>query len=198
MATFYSGDNKAEVKHKKIKSEVFEWLDIAVTAIIVVVILLTVCFRVVNIEGESMQKTLNDKQKVIITNFMYTPKYGDIVIISRNADNTATKDAQKPLIKRVIATEGQTVDIDNDTHTVYVNGIALTEKYVFGYTEEFSKRGEVEFPVTVPKGHIFVMGDNRQNSLDSRFKSIGDNGMIDKRYVLGRAVYRIYPFKEFK
>ena len=174
--------------------DVFEWLQIIVTAVVGVVITFTIFFRVATIDGPSMKETLHHGDKVIITNFAYTPKNGDIVVISRNYDNTADNVAttEMPIIKRVIATEGQTVDIDFENGIVYVDGKALSEPYTSSPT---TRKFDVEFPLTVAPGCIFVLGDNRNDSMDSRDSNIGNEGMIDTRYVLGKAIYRIFPFE---
>lgn len=181
--------------------EVFEWLEVLVTAVIAVVVIFSMFFRVATIDGSSMLNTLVGADpysgtigdRVIISNLAYTPKYGDIVVISRNVENSTNtqSSSQGPIIKRVIAVGGQTVDIDFETATVYVDGKALDEPYISTPTDS---KYDVDFPVYVPEGSIFVLGDNRQNSLDSRSSYIGDNGLIDTRYILGRAIYRIFPF----
>ncbi len=184
---------KKEVFSKR--KELFEWFDVVSVALITVIIIFGFIFRVATISGDSMLNTLRSREMVIITNLSYTPKKGDIVVISRNIENTVVSDMEGdgPIIKRVIATENQTVDIDFESGTVYVDGVALKEDYISTPT---TVRHDVEFPVTVPKGHIFVLGDNRAVSLDSRSSSIGTDGMIDERYVLGHAVYRIFPFNK--
>ena len=131
--------------------------------------------------------------KVIITNLGYEPKNGDIVVVSRNAENTveSQQNSDEPIIKRVIAVGGQTVDIDFEKGIVYVDGKALKEDYISSKTVN---KYDVQFPVYVPEGYIFVLGDNRAASLDSRNSLIGENGLIDTRYVLGHAIFRIFPF----
>ena len=185
---------------RNIKKDVIEWLDIVSTAVIAVVIIFCFIFRVATIDGNSMNKTLNGgdaingvpADKVIITNF----EQGDIVVISRNVENSVESQAtgQGPIIKRVIAVGGQTVDIKDDGR-VYVDGVALEESDYIGKGTETKKiDGGVEFPISIPEGYIFVLGDNRADSLDSRYTRIGENGLIDTRYVLGHAVFRIFPF----
>ena len=179
-----------------VNKEVLDWLEVVITAVISVVIIFTLFFRVATIDGPSMKETLHHGDKVIITNFAYTPKNGDIVVISRNYNNSIedVNASQMPIIKRVIATEGQTVDINFEKGIVYVDGKALDEPYTSSPT---TRQFDVEFPITVSPGCIFVLGDNRNDSLDSRDSSIGLDGMIDERYVLGKAIYRIFPFDDF-
>lgn len=184
------------VKDKKaLAKEIFEWLEVIVCAFFVVVVIFTFVFRVATIVGDSMQNTFFEGQKVIITNWFYTPEQGDVVVVSRNAENSgaATKD-NGPIIKRVIATEGQQVNIDFMNGIVYVDGVALDEPYTKTPT---NLKGDIEFPVYVPEGHVFCLGDNRNESLDSRFSRIGNDGMIDTRYILGKVALRILPLSEF-
>lgn len=178
-------------------AELFDWIDTVVIALISVVIIFSLFFRIATIVGPSMQNTLYNGERVIISNFLYTPKYGDIVVVSRNTNNSvdSADTGREPIIKRVIATEGQYVDINFETGKVYVgadlsNMVELSEPYANGPT---TLRYDIEFPIYVKEGHIFVLGDNRNNSTDSRSSTIGDLGLIDERYVLGKAVYRIWP-----
>jgi len=171
----------------------FEWVDSIVVAIIVVVILFTFVFRIVGIIGDSMRETLHENDRLVISNFMYTPERGDIVVISRNYINEANNEvyqSSEPIIKRVIATENQVVDIDFDAGIVYVDGVALDEPYTRTPT---NRQEEVAFPLRVSEGHVFVLGDNRNDSMDSRFSQIG---LVDKRFILGKALFRVYPFDQ--
>lgn len=199
--TFIADEIEEPQKKRGLTAEVIEWLEVVVTALIAVVLIFSFVFRIATISGDSMLNTLiggnqfngNKGDKVVITNIAYTPENGDIVVISRNAENSVEGQltGQGPIIKRVIATGGQTVNIDFESGTVYVDGKALKEDYISTPT---TSKADVEFPLYVPDGYIFVLGDNRQDSLDSRFSQIGDGGLVDTRYVLGHAVFRIFPF----
>ncbi len=168
----------------QLKKEIFEWLETVAFSLVAVVLVFTFVFRIVGVDGESMENTLYDEDRLIITHLFYQPKAGDIVIITQpNAVN-------KPLVKRIIAVGGQTVDIDTDRGLVYVDGEVIDEPYIKEPTVKIPSP-PMEFPVTVPEGKVFVMGDNRNHSLDSRSTDVG---MIDERYILGKAIFRIYPF----
>ena len=188
-----------ETEQKTLKKsavrEIFEWVEVLITAVIAVVIVFTLLFRVATIDGPSMMNTLHNGERVIITNFFYTPKRGDIVVISRNESNSvsALNSEELPIIKRIIATEGEEVDIDFEKGIVYVDGKALDEPYAL---EPTTRKFDVEFPLTVSPGCVFVLGDNRNNSKDSRDSTVGREGMVDTRYILGHAVYRIFPFEK--
>lgn len=151
------------------------------TVILLVGILL---FRNVVVSGGSMNATLvdGDYLMLISNTFYHNPKQGDIVVASKKSF-----DGGKPIVKRVIATEGQTVDIDFDLGIVYVDGKPLEEDYTLTKT---TTHGGTEFPLEVEAGHIFVMGDNRNNSRDSRYTEIGQ---IDTREVIGKAVFLVFP-----
>lgn len=194
----YDNENQANRNPKKrpFINEMFEWLDVIVASVVAVVIIFTFLFRIVSIDGSSMENTLMNKERVIISNMFYEPKRGDIVVISRNTQNDIINKSaySEPIIKRVIAVEGDQVNIDFDKGIVYVNGVALVEPYI---KEQTKRKHQVVFPVLVPENCIFVMGDNRNDSLDSRSTMIGENGMINVKYVLGHAVLRIFPFNKF-
>ncbi len=175
--------------------DLIEWLDVLCVAIIAVIVVFSFAFRIATIDGDSMLNTLHNGDRVIISNFNYTPKQGDIVVVSRNAENTLESEitSDAPIIKRVIAVGGQTVDIDFQKGIVYVDGLEQHEPYLGSPT---ITAGDVKFPLEVPEGHVFILGDNRCNSLDSRFSQIGNNGIVDNRYILGRAIYRFFPFDD--
>ena len=186
-------DTPEEDKKPTSAEEIFEWLDVLATAVIAVVIIFSLIFRIATIEGPSMQNTLFTGDRVIISNLGYTPKQGDIVVVSRNVNNSAedAETGKEPIIKRVIAVGGQTVNIDFERGIVSVDGVKLDEPYAKTPT---TRNFDVQFPLYVPEGYIFVLGDNRNNSTDSRDSRIGEGGLIDTRYVLGHAVFRVFPF----
>ena len=150
----------------------------------VLMIIFLMFFRVVVVEGTSMNQTLLDGDYLLLLNstFYGKPEQGDIVVISKDS-----YDHGVPIVKRVIATEGQIVDIDFETGTVYVDGVALVEPYLNTPT---NVQGGVQFPLEVEDSCVFVMGDNRNRSKDSRYYEIG---MIDTREILGKAIFLVLP-----
>ena len=149
-----------------------------------VLLVFSFLFRVVVVSGPSMNATLTDGDwLILIGNVLYTePKQGDIIVASKDSF-----DEGAPIIKRVIATAGQTVDINFETGIVYVDNVALEEDYILCPTHLYEG---VNFPLTVDDGCVFVLGDNRGNSKDSRSPEIG---LIDKREILGRAIFLMIP-----
>ena len=174
-------DKQAEEKESR---DLYEWVQVLVCSVLVVVLVFTFCIRLIGVDGHSMVPTLQDGDRLLVTTSLLSGeyKYGDIVIIQKGAFAGG-----EPIVKRVIATGGQTVDIDFETGAVYVDGALLEEDYINELT--FVEEG-TEFPLTVPEGSIFVMGDNRNHSSDSRDASLGT---VDTRYVIGRAVFLAFP-----
>ena len=147
-------------------------------------LLFLLVFRVVIVSGTSMNYTLLDGDYLLLlSNTIYTePKQGDVVVISKDSFQNGT-----PIVKRVIATEGQSVDIINGC--VYVDGEVIEEKYLPEGLPTHSSGG-TEFPLVVDEGCVFVLGDNRGNSRDSRYPDIGQ---VDKREILGKALLLVMP-----
>ncbi len=166
---------------EKPASMLYDWADALVYALIAIVLLFTLLIRMTGVIGDSMKPTLHQNDKLIISNFFYTPKQGDVVVVTKKSFRT------EPIVKRVIATAGQTIDIHFDTGAVYVDGVLLEESYI---AEATVRSGDMTFPLYVPEGYLFVMGDNRNHSTDSRFSEVG---LIDERMVLGKVLFRVFP-----
>ena len=174
-----------EYSRKKEKSggkmELYDWIQCVVGALVLGILIFMFGIRVVNVKGSSMWPTLHTEDKILTTNFFYDPKPGDVVVVQTDSYGP------DPLVKRVIAVEGQTVDIDFEKGIVYVDGVALDEPYI---NEATNVRDEFPGEVTVPEGCMFLMGDNRNRSTDSRHASIG---MVDERCVIGKVLMVVVP-----
>lgn len=175
-----------EEKPSGISTFIFDVVDSVKGAVIVVFLIFALFFKAVGVDGDSMFPTLRDGDWVAVSGMSVSIGRGDIVVVTQPWERNV------PIIKRVIAVGGDTVDIDFENSEVFVNGIKLDEPYI---AEPTAVNYDVEFPITVEEGKLFVMGDNRNVSLDSRSTKIG---MIDERYVLGKALGRIHPFSEWK
>ena len=164
--------------------DLYEWVQSLVGSVLVVVAIFTFVIRMMGVDGHSMLNTLQHGDRLLVVNSMlyHDYKYGDIVILRKNGVFD-----DDPIVKRVIATGGQTVDIDFSEGVVYVDGEALEEDYIREPT--YTAEG-TEFPLTVPEGSIFVMGDNRNGSSDSRDYRLGT---VDTRYVIGKAAFLLFP-----
>ena len=166
--------------------ELYEWVQALVGSVLLVVLVFTFVVRLIGVDGHSMVPTLQHGDRLLVLNSLWYDdyQYGDIVVLRKESF------MEEPIVKRVIATGGQTVDIDFDEGVVYVDGVALDEDYINDYT--YLEEG-TEFPLTVPQGSVFVMGDNRNHSSDSRDSRLGT---VDNRYVIGKAVFRAFPGAE--
>ena len=176
-----------EKKVEKIKGrDFYEWVQALVYSVLAVVVIFTFGIRLIGVEGHSMVPTLQEGDRLLVANPMFYNdfKYGDIVVLTKESF------LSEPIVKRVIAVGGQTVDIDFDSGSVYVDGVLLKEDYINELT--FTTDG-TEFPVTVPEGSVFVMGDNRNHSNDSRDVKLGT---VDTRHMIGKAVAVIFPGKD--
>lgn len=166
-------------KQKK-NGDLFDWVQCIVGALVCTILVFVFCGRIIGVEGSSMYPTLHDGDKVIMSNLFYKPTVGDIVILTKFSFD------DKPIVKRIIAVENQTVDIRDGY--VYVDGNRLDEDYL--PTGVLTYELDIDFPVTVPEGHVLVMGDNRGASTDSRSSRIG---VVDERYILGRVYNIVLP-----
>lgn len=183
----------------KLAASIYDWVETFCYAMALMVVLFLLVCRYVTVDGDSMRETLHDSDKLIISGLGYTPETGDIVVVKVPA-------YQNPIIKRVIATEGQEVEIDFENWTVRVDGVLLEEDYINrdvnydGFNDDHlqwmagSQTGEPVLRFTVEPGKLFVMGDNRNHSTDSRSSIVGQ---VDERQVLGRVLLRLFPFSAF-
>ena len=175
-------ENKEQ--QEKIKGrDLYEWVQALVCSVLTVVVIFTFFVRLIGVDGHSMVPTLQHGDRMLVLNSMFYDdyKYGDIVVLTKETF------LSEPIVKRVIAVGGQTVDIDFASGSVYVDGKLLKEDYINELT--FTSEG-VEFPLTVPEGSIFVMGDNRNQSNDSRDSNLGT---VDTRHVIGKAFVLAFP-----
>ncbi len=176
-------------------STFIDYAEIFIVALSLVIIIFSFFIRVCEVKGPSMENTLFEGEKLIVSNFAYTPKRGDIIVFHQ------TGMLNEPVVKRVIATEGESVDIDFDDYVKVTitdndgNTFVLDEDDYKNLDSDYATiKSDYEMPYTVPEGCIFVMGDNRNHSTDSRSVMIGP---VDERRVLGKVIFRISPFDRF-
>ena len=179
-------ENPAEQRQENIRRNLYEWVQALVVSVLTVMLLFTFVIRMISVDGTSMLPTLQNGDRLLVLDAAWCGElqYGDIVVLRKE------NFYYEPIVKRIIAVGGQTVDIDYSTGSVYVDGKLLEEDYINEPT--FDDEG-MEFPVTVDEGCIFVMGDNRNASDDSRNPRLG---IVDERYVLGRAVFLLFPGRD--
>lgn len=207
-----ASDSDEEPKASRPTALLLEYLELFVTCLCTILILFSIFFRICNVSGHSMNPTLKDGELLIVSDFLYDPAPGDIIIFHQTSDEVTR--FNEPIVKRVIATAGQTVYMDFTIGYVEVDGVRLKEDYIqlvnslgipTGKYELFADHhfrmepqadGQTHriFEATVPDGTVFVMGDNRNNSSDSRVSVIG---FVDERRILGKVLYRLIPGKGF-
>lgn len=184
--TVFSSDKLLE-PHKKgkfdLKREIFSWIETLLFSLVAVSLFITCMARMTPVDGSSMYPTLHDKDRIISTSIHGGYKRNDIIVAKRKDDT--------PIVKRIIAIEGDTIDIDFDTGEVFLNGELLIEEFI---NEPTTTRHNFNGPITIPKGHVFVMGDNRNYSDDSRVSRIG---LIDERNIFGKVIFKIFPLSRF-
>ena len=166
-------------------ADLYGWLQALTFALAFILIFFTFFGRVIGVDGHSMDPTLNDRDMLFLQCIAYEPKQGDVVVLTK-----AFRDVDGPIVKRVIAVGGQTVDIDYDAGTVAVDGQVLDEPYILEEMLWPSSSHMQETHFEVPEDSIFVMGDNRNGSTDSRHEWLG---AIDEDYILGQAVAVLWP-----
>lgn len=182
MAKKSKASKKAVFSPEETGRDIYDWIQSLTTALIVCVILFSFFVRVIDVVGTSMNPTLLNGDKMLVSGLLYKPKQGDVVVFKKDEYNP-----DKALVKRVIATEKQTINIDFEKGIVYVDDQPIQEDYIKELT--YNKLDFIG-PKTVPEGCVFVMGDNRNASIDSRKSEIG---MVDERLILGRAYMVIFP-----
>ncbi|MCL2221018.1 MAG: signal peptidase I [Oscillospiraceae bacterium] len=178
-----SVEQSHEEKAAKMRMELYDWIQTVLTALIVGVMLFIFVGNNISVDGISMERTLIHGDRVIISNLFYTPSNGDVIVFHSPTERFDGI----PLVKRIIAVPGQEIDIDFDNSRVYVDGVLLDEPYAHTTTTD---RYNFMGPITIPDGYVFVLGDHRVNSIDSRCNSIG---LVDDRYILGRVLMIMIP-----
>jgi len=167
-------------KAARVRMELYDWIQCVVTAIICGVLIFVFIGRTIGVDGRSMLQTLRHNDRVIISNLFYTPANGDIIVFQSPAEQF-----EFPLVKRVIAVENQEVYIDFDTGIVYIDNIPEPNPPAVT-----TSQNDFTGPVTIPPGFVFVLGDNRNSSTDSRDNVVG---LIDTRYILGKVLLVLIP-----
>ena len=167
--------------------ETYDWIQCLLVALIICVLIFMFCVRVIDVIGASMNPTLFNGEKMLVSGLFYKPEVGDVVVFKKDE-----YDPNKLLVKRVIAVEGQEINMDFENGIVYIDGVAIAEDYIIEPT--YNKLDFIG-PKTVPEGCVFVMGDNRNASIDSRKTEIG---MLDNRVILGKAYCVVYPISQFR
>lgn len=166
----------------RFKSEIFNWGESLISVLIFFVVVFMFFMRLIGVDGTSMYPTLEDHNVMLTSNWNYVPARGDIVVLNKESFWNGL-----PIVKRIIALGGDEIDIDFHTGEVFVNGELLDEPYI---AEPTAKQEDMTFPQVVPEGCVFVMGDNRNGSTDSRNTALG---MVDERYILGHVLTIVYP-----
>ena len=174
-------------KQSNLRADLYAWLQSIVFVIVACVLVFVFLGRIVTVDGRSMNPTLIHGDKLLVSNISHHYERGDIVVF----DAPDFDYVSGSLVKRVIATEGETISIDFDTGAVSIDGVELEEPYIAEMIQDFEDYTE---PITVPEGHVFCMGDNRNHSTDSRTTSIG---CVDTREILGKAYLVLFPLKSF-
>ena len=177
---------QTEEKGSTFAQILYDWLSTLFLAVVVIRLVMTFFVRQVTVKGSSMNDTLQTQDRLLVSSFLYHPQNGDIVIVTHG---DVYDDA---IIKRVIAVEGQHLEINYETSEIYVDGKLVEEPYAKGRTIPLSNPTPI--PEVIPKGYVFVMGDNREDSLDSRSARIG---LIPVENIIGKAFWRIQPFSTF-
>lgn len=179
-------EEEASPPPSSLAGDLFAWLQALVFALVCLVLAFTFFGRMIGVDGTSMLPTLEHGDMLLLQSAGYEPRQGDVIVLTK-----AFANIDKPIVKRVIAVGGQTVDIDYGTGYVYVDGQPLDEPYINEAMLPPSDPNMTNDHVQVPEGSVFVMGDNRNHSSDSRDVRLG---VVDNRYILGKAFFTVFPF----
>ena len=196
-------NNKEQTAKKQSKGDMplamFDYVELFVFTVVAVILLLTFCLRLCVVSGPSMNNTLLNGERLLVSDLFYTPERGDIVVVHVTSETSDT--FNEAIVKRVIATEGEFVRIDYAQNKVYVSDDALftedevlREPYIIAGRPNYLSAAKDVYEYEVPEGHLFVLGDNRPVSADSRYTEVG---FVDERSVLGKVLLRITPFSKF-
>lgn len=185
--------DKHSAETKSFAANLFEWIEMIILSACVVLLIFTFVARPARVDGKSMQETLHDGEMLLISDLFFEPEYGDIIVFQK-----VNSTHPSPIVKRVIATEGETIDIDFDTWKVTItdkNGDTRTldESAYRKLATDARVTSDLDFPITVGEGQLFVMGDNRNHSLDSRSSAIG---LVDEEEVIGKVLCRFFPLNK--
>ena len=199
-----------EEKQPSVIGDILDVIESVISSVFFVVLLFAFVCRPVTVDGRSMEPTLQDKDRLILISAFYTPTVGDVVVVNNQYSNTFVPESVtglqqgpgippgpdsggiKRIIKRIIAKGGQEINIDFENGIVYVDGKELSESYI--NTPTYLDEGAFTYPFVIPEGYVFVMGDNRNNSADSRDERVG---LIKEEDVLGKVFVRVHPFDRF-
>ncbi|MBQ8410541.1 MAG: signal peptidase I [Ruminiclostridium sp.] len=190
-------------KKRRAASEVLDWFDTVITSIVAIIVIFALITRLSTVDGGSMKPTLQDTERLLITDFAYTPERNDIVVVwTEGLFNERNNEWGKAIVKRVIGVPGDTISLDITAGAVYRNGEKLPQEIKGGILYEdghpindyTTVSWDMPGEITVPEGYVFVMGDNRNDSIDSRDSRVG---LVNVNNIIGKAYLRVAPFDSF-